>query len=170
MIGLKRIPQLQDLEEAYGLLQSAARNQSVIAPKKLALLSQWTRFDPRLGEQLVSHLGQSWRKLEPLNLNKELCRQPWPPAMGVILLKVLNYSITKSNRPLFKQWTSLVMQGIKPACNEQFFIGLRSLGGPLMLEDVLRSHKSYRRWGYFGREHLLNKADYTLAIRHKKDN
>ncbi len=157
MKGLVQIPRARDLEAAYAHLQSSARAGTAPIPEKVALMSQWARFDPRLGEQLVAHLGFVWRKLGPLELHEELRHQPWPSSMGVILLETLD-SIPKKDRALFRGWMALVMGGVELAPDEHYFIGLRSPGSRLMFEDTLRSHRSYRRWGYFGREALVNKA------------
>jgi hypothetical protein len=57
------------------------------------------------------------------------------------------------------------MSGFAPAEGEQFFIGLRAFGGEAMRLDAERSLATYLRWGYLGREILVNKASQRERVR-----
>ena len=58
----------------------------------------------------------------------------------------------------FCRWSKLVMHNIAPAPDELFFIGLYKAGGKKMKEEWVYSIKPYRKWGYFAKDWLINKA------------
>lgn len=161
MKGLVSIPGTTELARAYGQMQAG----HPVSCGELALWSQWSRFDPRLAEQCVAHVCRHWRGLLPAELRECLLRQPWPPAMGVLLEQAREFGrITPAqDAPVFGAWISCVMVGVEPARGEQFFIGLRALGGEAMRKDAYLALEPYRRWGYLGCEVLLNKAVLALA-------
>lgn len=154
MQGLNSIPSNAELEKAYLDLRvrivPAAREA-----KLLALYAQWTRFDPRLSEILIFYVTQYWKDISPVKLNEEIHHQPWPAALGVALEMARELTVSD---PLFDRWKACALAGVQAASNEQFFIGLRAIGGRQMQLDARFSLKPYRRWGYLGREILLNKA------------
>ena len=150
MKGLLEIPNNPQLQNAYHALQSSrSRHTST----KIALWSQWSRLDPRLGESLVLFLAKNWKSFSPIKLQNALLQQPWPAAFGVLVEHV---KIILNDR-LFYRWSECVMTHISPANHEQFFIGLRSFAGKLMLEDSIFSLDLYLKWGYFSRDILINK-------------
>lgn len=154
MKGLLFLPSQKDLEKAYEGLQQPVPAQD------LTLFTQWSRFDPRLGEILVSHFARFWREYNPLEISKLNQLQPWPAALGVLLefcersLKISQVKDMKS----FCLWKDLILEEVSLAPEEQYFIGLRKLAGKLMFQDVRGSLQEYRKWGFLGREVLLNKA------------
>ena len=158
--GLARIPSDPELARAYDEFSGGIE----FAPDRIALLSQWARFDPRLSEILVAYLARNWSRLSPIELREALLPQAWPAAFGVLTEQACLYFEHLSpgsndlDPLLLKQWASLVMTGIPPADGELFFIGLRAFGGIQARQDAIGSVKSYRRWGYLGREILINKA------------
>jgi hypothetical protein len=156
MKGLHAIPSETELMLAYARLQG---DESVpIAPAELALWSQWSRFDPRLAEQCVESIGRAWKRIPPVELHELLVRQPWPAAFGVWVEHITVFKpVPLADRALFQTWADCVMAGIQPAEYEQFFIGLRALGGPAMRADATLALEPYLRWGYLGREILINK-------------
>ena len=156
MKGLVYLPQLKVLEQAYRKIQTAPES---ISESDLALWSQWTRFDPRLGEQWISTVIERWRSLSPLKLNEALRSQPWPAAAGPLFEQArVFWDWNREERRLFQSWCRLVMSGICPAQWEQYFIGLRAIAGEAMRRDAYAPLRTYTRWGYLGREVLLNKA------------
>ena len=160
MRGLNPIPTQLDLLKAYETLQAHPDHISV---SDLTLWTQWTRLDPRLGEQWIAHLGKTWRTISPIEFNELLKKTTWPSAAGPLLETVHTFYISnKDTRKLFMNWLNCVMSGIKTAQGEQYFIGLRAFAGKLMQEDVNHSIKLYRRWGYYGQEILINKAGKKL--------
>ena len=160
MKGLKKIPTQRQLSQAYKVLQLV---QNSISIKKLVLWSQWARLDPRLGEILVGYLANFWQRHNPLEINQQLKQQIWPAVFGVLLEQVPFYysqnSIKKKwSKKSFFYWTKCAMMDIPPASNELFFIGLYKAGGKFVQEECFYSIKPYRKWGYFSKELLINKA------------
>ena len=162
MKGLKKIPGQKELSRVYKILQFFPERARI---QDLALWSQWTRIDPRLGELLVAHLSQHWKNINPVSLNLQLKRSVWPSTFGVLLEHISLYHSRHSlsykkkwNKKLFLHWSKCVMTDIPIAPDEQFFIGLYKAGGKQMKEECLYATKPYRRWGYFARDLMLNKA------------
>ncbi|MBI2606907.1 MAG: hypothetical protein HYW49_12610 [Deltaproteobacteria bacterium] len=151
MKGLGQIPGQDVLETVYGRLQRS----EPVSEGDYALYGQWSRFDPRLAEQLVSALARDWRRLSPVLLNEALRKQSWPAAFGVLLEYVVFH--LSSSRALFPRWRECVMHGIVPASNEAFYIGTRAFGGVLAFEDAAAATKPYRKWGYFARDTLVRR-------------
>ena len=163
MKGLSRIPNQKKISKAYKALQIFPQSVSI---KDLVLWSQWARLDPRLGEILVEHISKFWQKQNPVEINQSLKQQVWPAAFGVLLEQVPFYysqhlKNEKWNKKLFSCWSKCVMTDIPCAKGEQFFIGIYKAGGKLMKEECFYSIKPYRRWGYFSRDLLINKAKST---------
>ena len=159
MKGLKKIPSFTQRLKAYKALQFSPHSVQI---KELALWSQWVRLDPRLGEILVRHLGQFWSSIKPQELNQTLQKQVWPSAFGVLIEQTLYYlekSKTKAeDKKCFCRWSKHVMRNITPAPDELFFIGLYKAGGKKIKEECLYSIQPYRKWGYFAKDWLINKA------------
>ncbi len=162
MKGLLCIPGNKQLLSTYNKLQS---DKTKISIKEITIWTQWVRFDPRLAEQLVSYLSRKWTNILPKDLNAEMIKQPWPAAIGLLIENIIIFKKhhdqeSKQEISNFTFWASIVMSGIGPSNNEQFFIGLRPLASKLMKRDVLLSLDFYRRWGYFGFDVLINKFKY----------
>lgn len=160
MKGLKKIPNQRQLFQAYKALQLMKDSVSI---KDLVFWSQWTRLDPRLGEILIGYLAMFWQRKNPLEINQQLKRQIWPAVFGVLLEQVpfyysQNLKSRKWNKKSFFYWAKCVMIDISPAKDELFFIGLYKAGGKLVQEECFYSIKPYRKWGYFSKELLINKA------------
>ena len=153
--GLDRVPQNEDLMNAYNRLQST----NDISAEAIGLWSQWSRFDPRLAELLLTYLKKNWQKISPVELNYFLKLQAWPTAIGVLCEHLKNNFEKDSNYSLYLKWMSCVMDQIAPAPFEQFFIGQRSFAGIEMRKDAQLAISFYRRWGYLGRDLLWNKAE-----------
>ncbi len=160
MKGLKKIPSEKTRLRAYKALQFFPKSVNL---KELVLWSQWARMDPRLGEILVKHLAKYWQSINPVELNTALKKRVWPSAFGVLLEHIPFYysqyaSKKTKDKKLFFYWSKCTMANISPAQNEQFFIGLYKPGGKLMREECFYSIKPYRKWGYFAKDLMLNKA------------
>ena len=163
MKGLSRIPNQKKLVKAYRALQAFPHSVDV---EDLVLWSQWARLNPRLGEILVEHISKFWQKHNPVEINQKLEQQAWPAAFGVLLEQVPFYysqylKNKKWNKTLFLNWSKCVMTDISCAKGEQFFIGIYKAGGKLMEEECFYSIRPYRRWGYFSKDLLINKAQST---------
>ena len=155
MNGLKFIPGVAEFSVAYARLQDAT---TVISNAELALWSQWTRFDPRLAEQIVQNIACHWRAISPLELNTALRDQPWPAAAAVLIEQAGCFSVAPNKHAEFRRWKNCVLWDVAPASDEQFFIGLRAFAGDAMRDDACLALRPYRVWGYLGRDVLVNKA------------
>lgn len=153
MKGLTAIPRLEQLQEAYAFLQDPKENPSC---EDLALYCQWSRFDSRLGEQLVDYFSRHWGKLSPVEFNEAMQKQIWPQTLG-LLLEQTQILILKKQKTLFKHWKTCALSGIEPQSLGQYFIGTRAFAGELAFEDALFSTRPYLKWGFIGRESLLKK-------------
>lgn len=157
MQGLTALPTTEQLQAAYAELQTALRSYTPLLASRIALLSQWSRLDPRLAEQVAEHLCTHWRALNPSSLQSEMMKQPWPTALAVLLEQVqeklrAEQGVHEADYLEFALWSKLVTSGMKVEWLGLFFIGTRSLGGRLMLDDARLSLESYRKWGFAGRE------------------
>lgn len=169
MNGLIHIPNKKDLEKSYFQLQ----HKKIVSESDIVLFSQWSRFDARLAEVVVHFLSMHWMLLHPIKIHLELKKQPWPATFGV-LCEFSEKSIT-SARKLWKCWKKTVLNEIKPADSEQFFIGLQRLGSPTMLQNAEMPINEYSKWGYLSREILFNKPklktfkthSFSFEVRYK---
>jgi hypothetical protein len=156
--GLISIPDLKERESAYRSLESTIRGELHPSAIQWALWSQWTRFDPRLGELWVKAFSVVWKSLEPLQLREALLRLPWPACAGVLLLQVNMHLLPPPARPLFRAWSKLALEGIPKAENELYFIGVFSFAGTQIQKEATSCFKSFSRWGFLGQATFVNKA------------
>ncbi len=164
MQGLSAIPSLGALEEAYAELQTA---RSALPPERVVELSQWSRFDPRLAEQLVTHLVHYWRSWSVGALRSALGRVPWPSAWGVLMANGrLHPDLERGDRRAFGAMTEAVLSGLPPGDGGSFFIGTRAFAGKQQREDAEWSSAPYSNWGYLGRDLLINKASRVARTAH----
>ena len=157
MQGLKRIPSDSQLAEAYDRLQAPQLRHQSVNVEEWALWSQWARLDPRLAEIWCARMSVEWTRIAPFSLGEALRSQPWPAAAGVLLSQTEGLIAGELKKP-FIAWCAVVLHGVEPSNGEAFFIGQRAFAGKLLREDARLSLTSYTRWGYFGRELLVNKA------------
>jgi len=158
MKGLERIPSIQDLAKAYDhLLEGKVESDTI------ALWSQWSRFDPRLAEILVAYIARHWKTFDLFELRSALLKRPWPQAFGVLVENAIAARlISRREVSLFRRWANTILSGVEPASGELFFFGTRKIGGSAMALDASASSKTYSRWGYLGRDLLVNKADTSI--------
>ena len=160
MRGLIHIPSIDELEKAYGILQSKA----AVAEVDYALYSQWTRFDPRLGEIWIARFARDWRNLRPAILRDALLELPWPSAFGVLIEQTLAYgNLSLPEKKILRSISRAVLASIPTALFEAFFIGLAPFASRSMREDAENPIASYSKWGYFGRDVMINKASQKLS-------
>lgn len=157
MRGLSDLPTTDQLQSAYAELQASLRTHAPLSEPRIALLSQWSRLDPRLAEQVAEQILAHWRSLNPSALKFETMKQPWPTALAVILEQLLEK--LKTERPAsnsecreFALWTRLITCGMTVEWLGLFFIGTRAVGGRLMMDDARLSLQSYSKWGFAGRD------------------
>ena len=152
MKGLEKLPGVQDLEGGYNQILLAQRSANgEVDLNSFVLFCQWSRFDSRMGEICVAFLARYWKKINPVELHDGFAQQPWPAVLGVLL----EFCSDKSS--LFQLWKKTATCDFAKANWEQFFIGRRRVGGQLMFDDSRFSLEEYRKWGYLGREILMNK-------------
>ena len=160
MKGLKKIPSTRQLAKVYSILQDMKKEK--VSEKQLALYSQWSRLDPRLGEIVVQHIAWCWKQYHPIKLNSAIGSQVWPAALGVLLNHVPIYFQQKEKNwkefDLFKKWSGCVMDSVPPAKNELFFINLYLPNSKFLYREAFYSTKLYKQYGYLGKELLINKA------------
>jgi len=154
--GLKVVPSLQEIALAYDLLQY---DPIKVTEQKLALWIQWARLDPRLAFILLQYLSKNWKKHNPMALHEALAHQPWPEALGPLLLFLLKEIPTIQERSRLKIWGTLVLKDFNKAPFESYFIGLRAFAGKLLQEDAEKSLSPYLRWGYFSQENLIQEKN-----------
>lgn len=153
MKGLVSIPTVSELERAYEKLLH--ENPAPPSAEEIILYAHWSRFDPRLAEIWVAFMAIHWQQFDPLKIRTEILKGAWPACTNVLL----EFVRRKLSHPqLFTLWKKLVTTEIPKAPGEQFFIGLRILGGKSMLDDAVYSSEEYRKWGYLSRENLIPKS------------
>jgi len=165
MRGLESIPSLKELQKAYGVLQS----KKICTERSLALYSQWARFDPRLAEILVSKILSNWKNWNALFIQQELKKQPWPLALALLCEQAQDYGKqNQDDEKIFTHWKQMIFVVFPKPHFEQYFIGLRAIAGKAMLDDAQFSLSSYKKWGYLGREVLINKSNAQHTLDTKK--
>ena len=163
-VKLESIPKTLDLQRAYGELQGLS--PVILNEERIARYIRWSRFDSRLAEILVSYFVKNWRKLNPVQLNEALSLFAWGAAAGVLLeFAFANLKKSSDQLPKFKLWSALVMEGLPMEDFQLYFIGLQPLGGKSMREDAQYSLSEYKKWGFLGREVLLNKASFQADLK-----
>ncbi|NDG85468.1 MAG: hypothetical protein EBX52_10605 [Proteobacteria bacterium] len=119
--------------------------------------AQWTRFDPRLGEVWLSAFDREWRSMPPVPFRNKNLRQAVPAVLGVLLDQYYQFLCPDADRKIFHLWRAIALDGVPEAQNEQFFIGVAPFAGSRIRFDAEQPLKIYKRWGFFGRDILLNK-------------
>ncbi len=142
---------------AYQQLQPLNGVFNDLSVKELVRFSQWTRFDPRLGELWLSALDRQWRNLAPLPMRQENLAQANPAVMGVLLDQYQSVLCPRRERRLFRLWSATVLDGVARAQNESFFIGVQGFASQRAREDAERPFRSFKKWGFFGRDVFQNK-------------
>ncbi|MEN9723762.1 MAG: hypothetical protein RJB38_1748 [Pseudomonadota bacterium] len=167
MQGLITIPSLEQLEQAYAELQSL---RQALPARRVIELSQWSRFDARLAEQLVSHLVNHWKAWSVGELREALEQTPWPAAFGVLMAHGrLHPELDRASRRAFNGMIEAVLSGLPRGDGGSFFIGTRTFGGRQQKQDAEWSSSPYSSWGYFGRDLLLNKAARVTRTAHSAE-
>jgi hypothetical protein len=145
MKGPGFIPSLDLLALAYAELQS---QKKLIAVDRLLEITEWTRFDPRLLEQLVEYLKQNWRALNPMELNFSAKVREWPATLGVALEQVKIISENSENRTLLRAWMACALADLPRGDGGLFFIGVAPLGGKISRREASAPSLPYTKWGY----------------------
>lgn len=163
MKGLEKIPSLKELEQAYRVLQGAVlplgHVSESVTEEEFVRFSQWVRFDPRLGEIWIERFSREWKNLRPIWIREALHRAPWPEAFGVLVDQAIAYGgLKKEEKKNLRLIAEVILSGVEPASYENFFIGIHAFSSSAQRLDAEGPLRSYLKWGYFGREVLVNKA------------
>lgn len=161
--GIEKIPTINDLKRAYDLLQFKWPKQSEYTLATLTELSYFcvlSRFDARLAEIIVEFFFENWRKINPVSFNALLLSEAWPNTAAVLLeFSAGAISVAKKECSVqFNLWRRIILCNLSKAGWEQFFIGAHPIGSRAMFDNARFPLVEYRKWGYFGREILFNKA------------
>lgn len=154
MKGLARIPNNKDLRKAYNLLQS---RELKLKEADLILWTQWSRFDPRLAEIIISRLVEDWPKQSPTALNLAALQMPWPAVLGVLLEHAKLLVKKKESFSLFENWMRCSLTGIGRASGELFFIGIEEFAGKRVRHHTSHALRVFKKWGYLCDTILLPK-------------
>jgi hypothetical protein len=147
------VPDEASILRAYADLQ----NRSVLAVTDWIRYAQWSRFDPRLGEVWLSAFDREWRSLAPVPFKNENLKQAVPAVLGVLLDQYHQFVCPEPDRKIFHHWRTIALDGVPSANHEQFFIGVAPFAGKQIRLDAEQPLKIYKRWGFFGRDVLVNK-------------
>jgi hypothetical protein len=172
MKGLLEIPGPVDLLPVYNKIVSNPLNLNILLE-----VFQLVRFDPRLGQLLLTSLHQNWSTLNPFEINQATLKTTWPAVMGV-LIEMLHIEIDSSIAKDFRAWKNCALANIPKAKNEQFYIGLYAIGGTQMRHQSAAANQIYKKWGYLGidlftknspktisKKTLLNKTDRLVILK-----
>ena len=111
-------------------------------------LAEWSRFDPRLLEQLIVHLRESWKELSPVRLNSAASASTWPAVLGV-LLEQTRLSLGKAGKePMFRGWMDCATANLPVGDGGLFFIGIAGFAGKMARRESSSAANPYLRWGY----------------------
>jgi hypothetical protein len=161
--GLESWPSLADWAAAYDRLQV---DQSPVAEAQWASFANWARLDPRFAEIYCARLARDWRGLAAARLNLALATQVWPAALGP-LLEMITLTLERPHRAAFRLWAQSAMLGVETPHRGLYFVGTWSLGSRFAVQDAEGTLDIYARWGFLGREILVNKASAHLAFGHR---
>ncbi len=147
------VPSEAEVQKAYALMQSGVS----LSVSALVCFAQWTRFDPRLGELWLTALDRQWRSMAPVEVRRENLTQASPAALGVLLDQYKNFLCPRDDKRLFQFWSSTALEGVLPANHENYFIGVQGFANQRVREDAEWPIKSFKKWGFMGRDVFLNK-------------
>jgi hypothetical protein len=158
MLGPSNIPSIKESQLIYTELAKSEK----ISADRLVEIYHLSRFDPRFAEILVEKISKSWRFLNPFDVNTSLKATDWPAVLGV-LLEHAEFLVPVADKKLYQAWKKMMMVAIKPAGDEIFWIGVYPFAGPTTKNLITTSNKAFARWGFFGREILVNKASLAVS-------
>lgn len=174
MRGLNPLPSQKDRLLAYNLLQanSHARSEAFhkakqrpISESDIIQFAQWSRFDPRLGEVLLSFLFQHWIFFDAMKLRKLNLVSAWPQALAVIfdhLVYTAKNSPQKMAEPsLIFAFTELITNGIEPVSYQSYTVGVFKFAGKELKSRAELPHPLFKKWGFYERDLLLPKNIIT---------
>lgn len=153
------VPSEAEIRAAYSVLQSEVSGRAKIEIPVLEWIrfAHASRFDPRLGELWLLAFDRHWQKLSPVAIRDENQHQAIPAVLGVLLDQYLKFLCPAEERKVFRHWSAIALMGVERARFEGFFIGVAPLAGRSVRLDAERPLQVYKKWGFFGRDVLVNK-------------
>jgi len=144
-----RAPSPQNLLKVYNKFQMGSA-----ALADLMLNFEWVRFDPRLGEILISYIKSNWSQWNPMDVQQALPTKEWPQVFAV-LCEHVHLLLHGAHKKKFKAWMDCTLAGTQPA-TAQLFSGYNyAFGGKLSAQEAFNSLKIYKRWGYYSATPLI---------------
>lgn len=156
------IPKAADLLEAYQKLQNP---QYTVTEEEVVSWAQWSRWDPRLMEQVISDLHRNWARLNPILLKKLNDRQAWPQSLAVVLEHV---SVLLNSR-IFDQWKQLILCDVQPVPYQKYFIGLEPPASPRSLRSARQPLLVFEKWGFLEQEFICSKSFSKPLLQYSKE-
>lgn len=151
------VPSTAALLESYNSLQG----KELINEANLVKFAHWSRFDPRLGEILVSYLKDHWKKINPMELRRKNMDSKSPQSLVVVLEHVALIDI--QDKELFSIFLKFLSSGLKPAPYQSYFIGLYKLAGQQMKDQAGQPHPIFSKWGFYARDPMWSKNTFRLT-------
>ncbi len=148
-----QIPNQKNILKAANELQ-----KTQISEKKLALYSQWCRFDARLSEIWISHFYKNHQLFNLQLLYNEIHKQPWPAAT-ICLLEFVPQLAKRNEQKILKNILRFLSFEVKPAQGEIFYFEMTKMKPQWQLQEVINGIKSFSKWGYWCQEIPINKLN-----------
>lgn len=161
------VPTTQSIQLAFDDLIQSQRKKLTLTYSQWALYARWARFDPRLAELWVLAVKTNWRELAPVVFREENLKLPIPATVGLLLEHVSVLLSDETERVLFGLWKKVIQFEVPLATHENFFIGVREFASSGMVQDAEQSLKVYLKWGFLGRDMLVNKFSERQAAQPK---
>ena len=157
------VPTEAQLLSAYRALQSGR----AVSVHDWILFSQWTRFDPRLAEVWILAFDRDWKTLSPVLFRDENRKASSPAVLGVLLDQYHQFLCPKTEVTSLGYWMKIALEGAPKANNESFLIGVQGFANQRVFDDADRPVRSFKHWGFFGREIFINKFQQKQAVLQK---
>jgi hypothetical protein len=173
MKGLNHLPTGTDLLKAYNFLQAANIHYSKkLEESQLIEWCHWSRFDPRLGELLVTFLKNYWDQLNLMELRKLNLTSTWPQTLGVILyhLKLISKSIPEAVilPESVNHFVALITADIKMAPYQSYLIGVYKFAGKEQKNRADISSSVFSKWGFYESD-LFFEKNLFIKLRKNKN-
>ena len=140
---------MKNLETAYLKL-----NTSTLTEQDWFDLSAFFRLDPRFFEAAVLKFSEDFKNLNPINLNILFQQSKQPSLIGLVV--DLAGLINKTTQ--FKTFKKMLSVQIKKSPLQVFYINLHPVKPKHLLELVLKSNSTFRKWGYAEIDLPINKS------------
>lgn len=155
MRGPEIIPSINERASIYDQILWSPQTVTI---EQFILWSQWVRFDPRLGEILISFMVKHYESYNPLKIWKSLQQSCWPQTF-LVLTEFAKNKISQENKKNLNQfmaWKKTIEHHFNKIAFQNFYIGLDSLNPEKLIDKINHSLKPYLKWGFWGVDDLNN--------------